>query len=124
MARCVSCNRRIGFFARRFTGYSREALCKPCALLAQRRRFADQLAYKVKEVNAYPKHVEPLRDLDVETRFAELLLQSDAPLGARRSKEMKELQASSKKTSSSDLMFKRSDILTAAGKLIDQLRQI
>jgi len=122
MARCGSCNRGIGFFTRRFTGYSREVLCKPCALRAQRRKLADQLEYKVREVNAYP-NVEPLRDLDVDVGFAELLLQSDSPFGARRSKEMKELQARSRKTSSSDLMFKRSDVLATAGKLIEQLKR-
>ncbi len=123
MAECKLCHQKIGMFARKFTGAAGEALCVTCALKAQRQQFASRLAYKAKEVEAYPKNVEPVRDLAVENYLAERLLQSDEPLSTRRSKEMKELQNRTKNTSASEVMFQRSKILAASRKLIEQLKQ-
>ncbi len=125
MARCGSCNRRIGLFSastRKYSGHAGQTLCKQCALVQQKRKFAERLEYKLKMVEAYPSHVEPLRDCEMDMHFIELLLESDQPLGASRSREMEKLKKRYAGISASDLFLKRDVILDSCRKLVDQLK--
>ena len=123
MPRCANCRGKIGLLAKKFAGYSGEVLCKLCALRQQRRKFAERLDYKIKEVNAYPNRVEPLRDCERDVCFAQQMLQSSEPLSSKRSREIERLDSRHKSVPATELLGRRGEILASCKKTIEQLRR-
>lgn len=122
MAKCKLCNQSIGMFEKKFAGHKGETLCRPCALKQQKQKLAQRLEYISRQVEAFPKNYEPVRDLDRENRLAQLLLASDQPIVAGKSRELKKLHGKYETASPSEIMFHRESILDAARKLIEQLK--
>jgi len=123
MAQCSRCHKNMGVFHKKYAGYSGERLCGACALSQQKTHFAERLDYMLKQVQAFPQHIEPLRDCAMEMRLGELLLQSKKPLSSGASREMAKVRSRFGQTSITELQRSRGDIVDRCGKLVEQLRK-
>lgn len=123
MADCSNCHRKMGVFAKKYAGYGGERLCGPCALSQQKKKYAERLEYMLKQVQAFPQHIEPLRDCEMEMQYAELLLASKKPLSASRSREMAKVKSHHHAMSTTELQHRRQAILEQCRKVTDQLRR-
>ena len=113
----------VWMFEKKYSGYGGERLCSLCAVRQQRRKYSERLEYMLKQIDQFPKSIEPLRDLVGECDLAELLIASDKPLSASRSKEMTRARARHALDSGTAILNQREEHVGRARELIVKLKQ-